>query len=530
VTASSLQGTYTLNGDVQASNIQVVGSLTLAGHALVATTSFSTGGTGVITMTNPTDSLVVQGTAAFAGGVETGHLTAGTFALSGNFAVTVTSGFDAGPSHLTVFNGAGTQTVVVFDSTKSNQFGSVDFQNPTNVSLAQLTGINGNATLESKAVVTSTDTTFLGGGMALNGGITTIGGSLLRVGRLYVNTTMSFASATYASTAIILTGSGQTVPTGVNFPFLYVGGGSATVGAGVTVVNQVAVQGGSLTLSGNFSFPGNTFTQFGGSLILNGHTYSGGGTFTANNNGVFKMTNALDTLIVGGNALFQGGSESGLLTAGGILLGGSFTEGAGDPQAFASSGTAVAFVNGGTLQTITFGHPGGNGASHFYDLGLGNTQSSITIASDVFVLGHAAFLNGAQKLVNGGGQAVHFANMVITGVTFNDVAIAYDAGLGGANLIALDSITFQNYNVNSATPLITVVSPGNSLGGTFTFAAMTFLTNIGANAGSGNYLSATETSGNGALIVDIRTNLPIAEGMTHTLSAGSAVVNWFIGP
>src|SRR4029077_8240801 len=59
VTAATLQGSYTLNGDVQASSFQVVGSLTLGGHALVATTSFSTGGTGVITMTNPADSLVV---------------------------------------------------------------------------------------------------------------------------------------------------------------------------------------------------------------------------------------------------------------------------------------------------------------------------------------------------------------------------------------------------------------------------------------------------------------------------------------
>ncbi|HWZ28051.1 MAG TPA: hypothetical protein VNX15_05810, partial [Gemmatimonadales bacterium] len=338
-----------------------------------------------------------------------------------------------------------------------------------------------------------------------------------KVGELWVNTTMNVTSGTYAATSTIFTGNGQAVPTGVPFPFFYVAG-NVSIGTGVTVGTQVAVQGGTLTLTGNFSFPGNTFTQFNGSLILNGHTYSTGGTFTANNSGLLKMTNALDTLIVGGSAFFEGANESGLLTAGGISIAGSFTETGGDPQAFASTGTAVGMAGGGG-QTISFSHPGGTGASHFYNLGISNGQGALVIQSDVFVMHVAAFLNGAPKIVHGGGQVVHFANLAITGVTFDNVAIAYDAALGGANLIALDSITFENYSINSPTPLITVVSPGNSLGGPFTFGAMTFLTSIGANAGSGNYLSVTNTGAAGALSLTVTSNLTPTEGSAHTLTA-----------
>jgi len=303
--------------------------------------------------------------------------------------------------------------------------------------------------------------------------------------------------------------------------------GNVSLGSGVVVVNQLAVQAGTLTLTGNFSFPGNTFAQFTGKLILNGHTFSGSGDFTTNQGGLLQMTNAADTLIVGGNAYFEGGNESGLLTSGGSVFQGNFTEGSGDPQAYAASGShADAFVNGGGVQTMTFGHPGGTGASHFQGLALGNPQGSIQIASDVFVIGGYAFLAGDPKIIHGSGQAVHFANMAFSGVTFDNVAIAYDAGLGGANLISLDSLTFENYSINSPTPLITIVSPGNSLGGPFTFGAMTFLTSIGANAGSGDYLSATNTGAPGALIINVTSNLAAGEGVAHTITAGGASVTW----
>lgn len=525
-------GSYTLTGDVQGGNVQVNGSLTLGGHALVASSSFVTAGTGVVIMTNAADTLYSQGAMAFGGGAEGGKLLAGTVVVQGGFSVTSIGGFVAGTGVTTVFNGSAVQVVTVVDSVISSTFGNVDFNNPAAVALLSLVNVAGDVTLESKAVVASADTTFTGQGLAVKGNITTIGGSFLKMGRLYVNAGINFATSTYATTAIILTGSGQTLPAGFTYPFVYVGGGNVTLGAGpYNILNQLAVQGGSLTLGANLTFPGNTFVQLGGTLILNGHTLSMGGNFTTNLNGVLKMTNPSDTLIVGRDAFFGGASEAGQLTAGGIVFGGNFVEGGGDAQAFVQSGTArSAFINGGSVDSITFAHPGAAGASHFNDLGIGNPQGALKINSDVWILGHAAFLAGAPKIVSGGGEVVHFANLSITGVIFNDVAIAYDAALGGANLIALDTITFENYDVNSATPLIDITSPGNtaSPGTFFLFDNMTFLTDITGAGGTGHYLRVTDSApGDGnVLTIDINSGLVVTEGIAHTVLVGGAVVNW----
>lgn len=523
-------GTYTLTGDVQSTNIQVNGSVTLGGHALVATGSFVTAGTGVVIMTNSADTLYSQGAMAFGGGAEGGKLLAGTVVVQGGFSVTSVGGFVAGTGLTTVFNGTAVQIVSVVDSVSSSTFGAVDFNNPTAVVLFSLINVAGDVTLESKAIVTSSDTTFTGQGLAVNGNLTTIGGSFLKLGRVYAHGALNLASSTWATTAVIFTGTGQTVPTGVTFPFFYVGGGNVTLGAGpYTITNQLAVQGGSLTLGANLTFPGNTFVELAGTLILNGHTLSTGGNFTTDRGGVLTMTSANDSLLVGQNAFFGGGNEALQLTKGGIVFGGNFFEGGGDPQDFVQSGTAgSAFINGGSVDSITFSNPGGAGASHFNNLAIGNPQGALKINSDVWILGQPLYLPGAPKIVSGGGQVIHFANMNITGVIFNQVAIAYDAALGGT-LTGLDSLTFENYDVNSPTPLIDITTSGTSDSSHFLFDHMQFLTDIGSQGGAGHYVRATDSNPGDAsvLIIDINSGLVVTEGQNHTILVGGAVVNWF---
>ncbi|HXW96858.1 MAG TPA: hypothetical protein VEI47_04670, partial [Gemmatimonadales bacterium] len=108
--------------------------------------------------------------------------------------------------------------------------------------------------------------------------------------------------------------------------------------------------------------------------------------------------------------------------------------------------------------------------------------------------------------------------------------IAYDAALGGNNAISLDSLTFENYDVNSATPLIDITSPGNtaSPGTPFLFDNMTFGTDITSAGGSGTYLRVTDSnsSDGNVLTIDINSNLVVTEGQAHTILAGGAVVNW----
>lgn len=534
-TLTIVQGSYTLNGSIQSSNLEVVGSFTLAGHFASVIGSFLTAGTGTVTMTNAADTLNVQGNVAFGGGNTNGLLTAGVLAVSGNFAQsTATPTFVAGPAHTTLFDGSA-QSVVIIDST-GTQFGNLRITNASSVSFLSPTNVSGNVTLDSNTQATSPNLAFNQfNGLTVQGSVTTGAGSLLQLGTLEIVGPLSVGGS-YNTTQTVFWGSNQTIPAGVPYQYLYVNGltsngpGTAIFAPGVqTISQQIAVQGGSLTLSGNISSPGQSFAEFGGVIDLNGHTLTTS-YFTTDNGGLLKMTNPLDTLIVPNSVNFGGGNEAGLLTAGGIFIGGFFNQ-SGDPQSFAASGTFSVAFNGGGTQEIVFANPGAAGASHFHNLLVANPQGALGIQSDVWILGQPAYAPLVPKIVSGGGQVVHFANMVITGVIFNNVAIAYDAALGGANLITLDSLTFENYNVNSPTPLISITSPGDtaSPGTPFFFNDMVFLTDITANGGSGLYLKATDSTPGGAddiLTIDIASGLTVPEGMAHTVSAGGAVVNW----
>ena len=530
ISSATVVGTYALSGNASASAMQVIGTLDLGGHTLTTTQVFGTAGSGIVVMNSASDSLYSQGTMSLAGGAAQGHMNAGTIIVNGNFIVSAPGALHAGVGVTTVFNGTTPQILAITDSTASSGFDAIDFRNPAGVQIQEVVFAGGSVTLEAGAVVNSIDTTYTGQGLIVNQNVTTLAGSRIHLGRLYVGGSLNVASGTYATTSTIFTGNGQTVPTGITFPFLYCNGANVSVGSGVTVGTQFAVQAGTTTLSGDFSVPANTFIQFTGKLVLNGHAFSTGGDLSITQSGLLQMSNAVDTLYVFGNAFFEGGNESGLLTAGLSLFFTNFTEGSGDAQAYAPSGSHIdVFVGGGT-QTITFGHPGGAGASHFQGFVVDNPQGALHIASDVYLMGGYAYVAGVPKIVHGTGQVVHYASLNVTGVTFDNVAIAYDAALGGNNLIALDSVTFENYDVNSATPLIDITSPGNtaSPGTFFLFDNMTFTTDITGAGGSGTYLRVTDSNaGDGnVLTIDINSGLVVTEGMAHTILAGGAVVNW----
>jgi hypothetical protein len=520
-----VQGSYALNGSIQSRNLEVVGGFTLGGHFAAVIGTFITAGAGTVTMTNAADTLNVSGNVAFGGGNTGGLLTAGELVVGGNFAQsTATPSFSAGPGHTTLFDGS-TQSVVIIDSTGA-QFGNLEISNASSVSFLSPTIVSGNVTLDSNTQATSPNLAFNQlNGLDVFGSVTTGTGSLLQLGTLEVAGVLTVGGS-FNTTQTVFDGTNQTIPAGVPYQFLYVNGltasgaGTVTFAPGAqTISQQIAVQGGSLTLSANVTSAGQTFSEFGGVIDLNGHTLTTP-YFTTDNNGLLKMTNSADTLYVPNSVSFGGGNEAGLLTAGGIFVGGFFTQ-IGNAQSFAASGSFGVAFNGGGTQEINFANPGAAGGSHFQNLLIANPQGALGIQSDIWILGGSAFAPGMPKIVNGGGQVVHFTNLGITGVTFNNVAIAYDAALGGNNLIALDSVTFTNYNVNSATPLITIASPGYSLGGPFFFSNLTFGTTIGA--GTGTYLSAT---GPAALLITVTSNLAVAEGSAHTVTSGGAGVTW----
>jgi hypothetical protein len=530
---ATITGSYTLTGALQATNLQIQGSLTLGGHRADVSASLATGGLGIVAMTNAADTLSVAGDVGFAGGNTTGDLTAGVLLVGGNFAQTsVVTGasFAAGPGLTTIFNGTKTQTVAFADSVSSS-LGTVSVTNPAGVVFASIAIASGDLTVASGATLTATDLSFATGtGLSVQGNVTSQAGSLLELGRLYVRGVLS-VNGTFNTTAIIFTGAGQTIPAGLPYQYLYVGGGTVTFAPGAqSIANQIAVQGGSLTLNQNISFGGNTFLQLAGTLVLNGHTLSTANLYVES--GAFlEMTNPLDTLIAAGDASFAGGNSSGRLTAGGIYVGGQLTQTV-DPQAFVSSGTHTVILDGGGVQTVHFDNPGTSGASHFQNLVIANPQGAAAISSDVWVLGQVAFAPGLPRFVSGSGQTVHLANLNITGATFSNVLVAYDAALGGSLSIAMDSVTFQSYPLTGA-DLITIAHPGavNPLTGgaqVYPFSNLTFLSVIGQAGGTSNYIRATDSDGATPvpLMIQITSNLVNTEGLAHTVQNNGASVSW----
>ena len=232
----------------------------------------------------------------------------------------------AGANHHTVFNGTTLQTITMADSTGA-PFGSLDLRNTVGVSIASLLQALNGVTLAAGAQVTVTDSSFVGKGLAITGPLTTAAGSRIQLGRAYVSGTVSIGG-TYGIKSIIFTGAGQVIPSNLPYAFLYANAANLSFAPGTaTIANQLSVPSGSLTLNGTTTVTnGPVFVQGGGSLIVNGHTLSVAQNLFVSTGATVTMTNALDTVKVGGSVRFVGGSESGRLTAGAIVVAGNFDQ------------------------------------------------------------------------------------------------------------------------------------------------------------------------------------------------------------
>ncbi len=175
-----IPGSYTLSGNTGALSLSVAGatgSLTLNGHQASTSAGFSTLNSGTVTMNNSADLLLVGGLALFAGGDESGKLTAGALQLAGDFtqiAATSQTSFAPSGTHKTVLSSAAPQTID-FGSPGAGSGGS-HFQ------VLDLTGAVGGATLTVNSIVDSvlvsgnTAAKLIGGGSSLTSRIWNVTG------------------------------------------------------------------------------------------------------------------------------------------------------------------------------------------------------------------------------------------------------------------------------------------------------------------------------------------------------------------
>ncbi|MGE3527031.1 MAG: hypothetical protein AB7I33_14000, partial [Gemmatimonadales bacterium] len=187
-------------------------------------------------------------------------------------------------------------------------------------------------------------------------------------------------------------------------------GGSINLAPGSTISNLILVFSGTLTMQSRLAVTG-VVSFASGTLVLGGHTLDVGGDFSISGVGAFlAMTNALDSLLVGGDALFDGDDSFAAQTFGNgvIRIGGSFVQGSSiSPQSFApttAAGPGTRVVLTGAGSTI-FSSAAASGGSYFLNLDVAGSQS----------LGSPVFVNGSLQILSGGALNLAGQRMDILG-------------------------------------------------------------------------------------------------------------------
>ncbi len=287
------------------------------------------------------------------------------------------------------------------------------------------------------------------------------------------------------------------------------------VSAPVTVVGTTGLGAG----------PGHLIVSgAGASLTLNGNTVASPGTLTVQNGAVIVMTNPADLLSFTGSVTFDGGDETGLLTAGLLTFAGSFTQGATtSPASFVAGGNHATTIGGLGSVDMTFATPA---TSRFQALDLSPMLgSTLSLGSDVTVAGqlNVAATAAGPTITNLTGNHTFTAggaNLTALGsfpaLTMDGVPLV----LSGGAITAFDHVTFTNQS-----PVGTALTVNNvGQGSPYTFSNLTFTTSLTAG---GFHLVANDLDGAtpNALVIDVIGASPVNGGGTFQATNG-AVVNW----
>jgi hypothetical protein len=283
------------------------------------------------------------------------------------------------------------------------------------------------------------------------------------------------------------------------------------------ILPQFFVRGGQATAVGALNIIGNlTITDPGASFNAGGQATSITGNLTTTVQGTLTMTNPADAILVLGNVLFDGASETGLLTQGVLQLQGSFTQ-QGTATSFATGGNhTTQLVGGGAANpTVTFGDPAN---SRFQNLSV-TTASLVTLASNVTVAGQFISLSGTSPdTIRAGtpGVVLTAGGATVTSLVMDAVPLV----LSGGSIMSFSGVTFRNQST-TATQL-TVNNVGQAT--PYVFDNLQFLTTPTA---PGLYLSANDLDGPSpdALTINVTNTTPTV-GAPFIATSGGAVVNW----
>ncbi|MEO8636641.1 MAG: hypothetical protein ABI587_15295 [Gemmatimonadales bacterium] len=265
-----------------------------------------------------------------------------------------------------------------------------------------------------------------------------------------------------------------------------------------------------------------TIAGLGAQLTIGGQTLTIAGNLVTHTDGLLVMTNTADQVIVAGDATFQGGDETGLLSAGELRVAGDFGQQVQtSPASFLASGTHRTVMTGTTsLQSVRFCCTAG--ASGFQNLDL-----SQSFGINIQFAGNGVFVFDTLISQVGAGTApwLYMLGSPLTAARFRIDKLLVDRGNlilnegGVAATEQFDNVTFQNYQTSQTQ--FSIVAPGGSPR-TLTFNNLAFMPLVGGN--TGKYLTVSAPSG--TLVVDLPGATSVTNGPAFTTTSGAVTVNW----
>jgi len=380
---------FTVNGDLLISN----GQVTPSGNAATITGNLTTTGIGHLRVVNAADSVDIGGNVSFGGAFGGSQQTNGVIRVAGNVTQlgTGTQYAPSGP-HRMVLDGAGTQTLN-FATTTTSFFRRLEINKSgggvvlaSNVRASRLRIISATAVTGPTARLL-TDSVF-GPNVASN-----LAPLVLEVSDLLRD------SGAVAPDTLVYTG-GATVNQSIfnkadaNCTLVTQCQAYTLKSVRVNSANPTSLGIAGMTLT-------NDLVVSSGRLLMNGTRFAVAGSFRTEGTGSLQSSIAAESLSVGGDVAFGGGSTAGFLTGGGITLGGSFSQ-TGAADAFAPTGAhRVVFAGSNPgFKDITFANPT---TSFFRRLVLDRQAGSgqtVRLMSNVLVTDSLVTRNGTELVSN----------------------------------------------------------------------------------------------------------------------------------
>jgi len=343
-------------------------------------------------------------------------------------------------AHTTVLNGTATQTLSFQDQGRLSTFANLEITNPAGVTLT--TGIVAVGELRVVPALAIASSNRL----AVDGPIVFDPAATLTVPYLEFRSTIGVTAANFTVDTVVVTNTA--LPDSLPYTTVIVGGSSGTL-AGPTTV------GGNLLVRSIFNVSGQTLVVDGDLLVADGPSAR------------LRMQSAADSVVVNGNATFNGAAAvASDLSAGVLDLKGDFTQiGTTGPlpaggNNFLASGTHRTRFSGTGAQVITFSQPD---SSVFNDLLITNTTQPVVMLSDAAAVGNVTVPAGATLQADTSGLSAFGSVTADGGLTLaglgvfgtlnaNPATFAVATTIfGGAAGLIPDSLPYDNVAVSAST-------------------------------------------------------------------------------